>query len=75
MKTAKFCERNLKLLPALEAVDILRREHKDLVEIRIVDCFRRCLACRSAPFCRVQLTTIEALDAVSLVGKIIQHPY
>lgn len=73
MKTAKFCERNLRLPAALEAIDILQREHNGRVALHVVDCFRRCLACRSMPFCRIRLTTVEAQDAASLIEKIIQN--
>ncbi|WP_257984389.1 hypothetical protein [Neobacillus cucumis] len=33
------------------------------------------LECREKPFCRIQLTTVEAKDAEGLVNKIIQSIY
>lgn len=70
MRVAKFCENNLQSAGTDEVIQILQREHRDEVEVRIVDCFRRCLACRVKPFCRIQLTTIEADDAAALVEQI-----
>ncbi|MFC3884475.1 DUF1450 domain-containing protein [Bacillus songklensis] len=72
VRVAKFCERNIKVTPAGEAIDILRRSYQDDVEVRIVDCFRRCLECRVKPFCRIQLTTMEADKPEILVEKILQ---
>lgn len=72
MRAAKFCERNVKVTEAGKAVEILRLDYKDEVEVCIVDCFRRCLECRVKPFSRIQLTTIEAGDADSLVKKILE---
>ncbi|WP_442870465.1 DUF1450 domain-containing protein [Aneurinibacillus sp. Ricciae_BoGa-3] len=69
---AKFCEQNSKLAETARAIDALRREYHDEVEVCIVDCFRRCLACRTQPFCRIQLTTIEAGNGSTLVEKILQ---
>jgi uncharacterized protein YuzB (UPF0349 family) len=71
MRVAKFCERNLKATEADEAIRILQRDYQGDVEVRVVDCFRLCLECRVKPFCRIQLTTIEAADAKTLVEKII----
>ncbi|MGF9714269.1 DUF1450 domain-containing protein [Paenibacillus sp. JMULE4] len=72
MRVAKFCERNIKSAGSGEAIDMLQRDYRDEVSVVVVDCFRRCLQCREKPFCRIQLTTIEANDAKALVEKIIQ---
>ncbi len=72
MRVAKFCERNIQFTEADKAIDILRQHYKDDVAISVVDCFRRCLKCRVQPFCRIQLTTIEANDAETLVKQILQ---
>ncbi|PGT88594.1 hypothetical protein COD11_05715 [Bacillus sp. AFS040349] len=72
MKVAKFCERNIEVTDAGKVKDILRRDYQDEVDVVVVDCFRRCLECRVKPFCRIQLTTIEANDGDILVTKIIQ---
>jgi uncharacterized protein YuzB (UPF0349 family) len=72
MRVAKFCERNIEFTDADKAMEILQVNYKEDVEIRVVDCFRRCLRCRVQPFCRIQLTTIEADDAESLVKRILQ---
>lgn len=72
MRVVKFCERNIKVTDADKVIDLLRMHFQKDVEVRIVDCFRRCLACGERPFCRIQLTTIEAKDAGSLVSKILQ---
>ncbi|RBW69581.1 DUF1450 domain-containing protein [Bacillus taeanensis] len=72
MRSAKFCERNVKVTEAGEAVDILQRDYADEVKVYVVDCFRRCLECRVKPFSRIQLTTIEAKDGETLVNKIIE---
>ncbi|MEW9667951.1 DUF1450 domain-containing protein [Ammoniphilus sp. 3BR4] len=69
---AKFCERNVEGTDAKTAIQQLEREYSNEVEIRIVDCFRRCLQCRVKPFCRIQLTTIEAEHASALVDKVMQ---
>ncbi|WP_134701737.1 DUF1450 domain-containing protein [Ammoniphilus sp. YIM 78166] len=71
MRVAKFCERNLLYTEAKEAFLLLEREHSDKVTVRVVDCFRRCLMCRVKPFCRIQLTTIEAENADILVEKVL----
>jgi uncharacterized protein YuzB (UPF0349 family) len=72
MRVAKFCERNIKVTDADKVIELLRLHHKKDVDVRIVDCFSRCLECRVRPFCRIQLTTIEADDAGSLINKILQ---
>jgi uncharacterized protein YuzB (UPF0349 family) len=72
MRVIKFCERNIKVTDADKVFDLLRLYYQNDVEVRIVDCFRRCLECRVRPFCRIQLTTIEAKDAGSLVNKILE---
>ena len=72
MRVAKFCEQNIKVTDADKVIDLLRLHYQNEVEVSIVDCFRRCLECRKRPFCRIQLTTIEAKDAGSLVNKILQ---
>ncbi|MCM3117831.1 YuzB family protein [Neobacillus sp. MER 74] len=72
MRVAKFCERNIKVTDADKVIDLLRLHYQNDVDVSIVDCFRRCLECRVRPFCRIQLTTIEADDAESLVNKILQ---
>jgi uncharacterized protein YuzB (UPF0349 family) len=72
MRVAKFCERNIQFTDADKAIEILRQNHKDVVDVRVTDCFRRCLKCRVQPFCRIQLTTIEATDAETLVKQIVQ---
>ena len=72
MRVAKFCERNIKVTEADKVIELLRLHYHDDVDVRIVDCFRRCLECRVRPFCRIQLTTIEADDAESLINKILQ---
>lgn len=72
MRVAKFCEQNIKTTAAGKALNILSTQHQEVVDTRIVDCFRRCLECRVKPFCRIQLTTVEADDANSLVTKILQ---
>jgi uncharacterized protein YuzB (UPF0349 family) len=71
MRVAKFCKQNVQLGGAREAVDILRRDYHEDVEVLITDCFRRCLECRAKPFCRIQLTTVEAKDAKKLVDEIL----
>jgi uncharacterized protein YuzB (UPF0349 family) len=72
MRVAKFCERNIKVTDADKVIDLLRLHYQNDVDVRIVDCFSRCLECRVRPFCRIQLTTIEAVDARSLINKILQ---
>lgn len=72
MRVAKFCERNIEFTEVGKAIEILQQNYKEDVTISIVDCFRRCLKCRVQPFCRIQLTTIEANDAESLVKQILQ---
>jgi uncharacterized protein YuzB (UPF0349 family) len=72
MRVAKFCERNIQFTDADKAIEILRQNHKDAVDVCVTDCFRRCLKCRVQPFCRIQLTTIEANDAEDLVKQILQ---
>jgi uncharacterized protein YuzB (UPF0349 family) len=72
MRVAKFCERNMEVTDADKVIDLLRLHYQNDVDVRIVDCFRRCLECRERPFCRIQLTTIEADDAGSLINKILQ---
>ena len=69
---AKFCERNIKVTDADKVIDLLRLDYKNDVDVRIVDCFSRCLECSVRPFYRIQLTTIEADDAGSLINKILQ---
>jgi len=72
MRVAKFCEKNIEFTDADQAIKSLRQNYKEDVEVRVVDCFRRCLRCSVKPFCRIQLTTIEADDAKSLVQQILQ---
>ena len=72
MRVAKFCERNIKVTDADKVIELLRLHFQNDVDVRIVDCFSRCLECRVRPFCRIQLTTIEADDAESLINKILQ---
>jgi hypothetical protein len=72
MRVAKFCERNIKVTDADRVIELLRLHYKKDVDVRIVDCFSRCLECRVRPFCRIQLTTIEADDAGSLINRILQ---
>jgi uncharacterized protein YuzB (UPF0349 family) len=72
MRVAKFCERNSKVTDADKVIDLLRLHYQNDIEVSIVDCFSRCLECRVRPFCRIQLTTIEADDAGSLINKILQ---
>ena len=72
MRVAKFCERNVERTESSEAVSILRKKYSDVVQVQVVDCFRRCLECRRKPFCRIQFDTIESSDAESLVEKIIE---
>ncbi|KAA9032411.1 DUF1450 domain-containing protein [Niallia endozanthoxylica] len=72
MRVAMFCERNVEFTDADQAIKSLRQNYQDEVEVRVVDCFRRCLKCRVQPFCRIQLTTIEADDAKGLVQQILQ---
>lgn len=72
MRVAKFCERNIKVTDADKVIDLLRLYYQKDVDVRIVDCFHRCLECRVRPFCRIQLTTLEADDAGSLINKILQ---
>ncbi|NYE04363.1 uncharacterized protein YuzB (UPF0349 family) [Bacillus niacini] len=72
MRVAKFCERNIKVTDADKVIDLLSLHYQNTVDVRIVDCFSRCLECRVRPFCRIQLTTIEADDAESLINKILQ---
>ncbi len=73
MRAAKFCERNLLFTEAKVAVERLERGFPEDVEVKIVDCFRRCLECRVKPFCRIQLTTIEAENADVLVEKVLEY--
>ncbi|WP_240675707.1 DUF1450 domain-containing protein [Ammoniphilus sp. CFH 90114] len=70
---AKFCERNVHTTEAKEAIDILQEQYASVVEVRVVDCFRRCLQCRVRPFCRIQLETIEAEGANELVEKVLEN--
>ncbi|WP_373889903.1 DUF1450 domain-containing protein [Neobacillus cucumis] len=72
MRVAKFCERNIEFTEADKAIESLRMNYRDDIEIRVVDCFRRCLKCRVQPFCRIRLTTIEANDAEALVKQILK---
>lgn len=72
MRVAKFCERNIQFTEAGKAIESLRQNYTEYVEVRVVDCFRRCLRCRVQPFCRIQLTTVEASDGESLVKQILQ---
>jgi uncharacterized protein YuzB (UPF0349 family) len=72
MRVAKFCERNIKVTDTDKAIELLRLRYHNEVDVSIVDCFRRCLECRVRPFCRIQLTTIEADDAETLINKILQ---
>ncbi|MDP4106356.1 MAG: DUF1450 domain-containing protein [Bacillota bacterium] len=72
MRVAKFCERNIQFTDADKAIEILRQNHKDVVDVYVTDCFRRCLRCREKPFSRIQLTTIEANNAEDLVKQILQ---
>jgi uncharacterized protein YuzB (UPF0349 family) len=72
MRVAKFCERNIEVTEAGKVINILGQDYKDEVEVCVVDCFRRCLECRVKPFCRIQLTTIEADGEKTLVKKILQ---
>lgn len=72
MRVAKFCKRNIKVTDADKVIDLLRLHYQNDVDVRIVDCFSRCLECRVRPFCRIQLTTIEADDCGSLINKILQ---
>jgi uncharacterized protein YuzB (UPF0349 family) len=72
MRSVKFCERNVKVTEAREAVEILRRDYAHEVKVYVVDCFRRCLECRVKPFCRIQLTTVEADDGKKLIEKVLE---
>lgn len=72
MRVAKFCERNIEFTDVGKVIERLRQNYKNDVEIRVVDCFRRCLNCRIQPFCRIQLTTIESNNAEDLVKQILQ---
>jgi uncharacterized protein YuzB (UPF0349 family) len=72
VRVAKFCEQNSKLTETAEAINTLRRDYHNEVEVCVVDCFSRCLACRTKPFSRIQLTTIEAENSSTLVEKILQ---
>ncbi|MFB5188739.1 DUF1450 domain-containing protein [Alicyclobacillus fastidiosus] len=72
MRVAKFCKRNVSRGLSREAVRRLKKAHRKEVDVQIVDCCRRCLACRVQPFCRIQLTTIEAPDSDTLVQRILQ---
>ncbi|MFD0825518.1 DUF1450 domain-containing protein [Neobacillus sp. M.A.Huq-85] len=72
MRVAKFCEQNIKVTDIDKVIDHLRTYYQNDVDVSIVDCFRRCLECRVRPFCRIQLTTIEADDAGSLINKLLQ---
>jgi uncharacterized protein YuzB (UPF0349 family) len=73
MRVAKFCKRNLERTAAAEVVNLLRREHSAQVEVCIVDCFTRCLQCHVKPFCRIQLTTLEADSGPMLVQRIMDN--
>ncbi|GMA65158.1 DUF1450 domain-containing protein [Alicyclobacillus fastidiosus] len=72
MRVAKFCRRNVSRGLSREAVRRLKKIHRKEVGVQIVDCCRRCLACRVQPFCRIQLTTIEAPDSDTLVQRILE---
>ncbi|MCM3790533.1 YuzB family protein [Domibacillus indicus] len=72
MRVAKFCKRNIEATEAGKVINILRRDYQGIVEPKTVGCFKRCLECRVTPFCRIQLTTIEAKNVNALVKKIIQ---
>ncbi|WP_420489017.1 DUF1450 domain-containing protein [Neobacillus vireti] len=72
MRVAKFCVRNIKVTDAEKVIYLLLQHHQNDVDVHIVDCFSRCLECRVRPFCRIQLTTIEADDAGTLINKILQ---
>ncbi|MCP8969989.1 DUF1450 domain-containing protein [Ectobacillus ponti] len=67
-RVVQFCHNNK---PGQEAVDLLQREYGGQIEVRVMDCFRRCLECRKRPFCRMQLRTIEAEDTAELIEKIM----
>lgn len=72
MRVAKFCERNIKVTKADKVIELLSQQYQNDVDVRIVDCFSRCLVCRIRPFCCIQLTTIEADNAGSLINKILR---
>lgn len=72
MRVAKFCERNIQVTDAAKVIDTLRQDYPDVVKVNVVDCFRRCLECRVKPFCRIQLTTVEANDGETLVRKVLE---
>lgn len=73
LRVAKFCERNLLLPEAKDAFEQLERDYSKEVTVRIVDCFRRCLECRVKPFCRIQLNTVEAQNADTLVERVVER--
>lgn len=72
MRVVKFCKRNVSRGLSRRAFEQLRTCHHQEVDVRITDCFRRCLECRVKPFCRIQLVTIEAQDEDALVHKVLQ---
>lgn len=72
MRAVKFCENNLRRTESKEAMHILQRDYSDILKVYETDCFRRCLQCRLKPFCRIQLETIEADNAMELVDKVFQ---
>ncbi|OMP66254.1 DUF1450 domain-containing protein [Domibacillus epiphyticus] len=72
MRAIKFCKKNLKVTESQIAKHIFQTNYSNLLNVYETDCFRRCLQCRVKPFCRIQLTTIEADDAKTLVDKVIQ---
>ncbi|MCF8565529.1 YuzB family protein [Alicyclobacillus tolerans] len=72
MRVAKFCKRNVSRGLSRKAVERLKKFHRKEVDVQIVDCFHRCLQCRVKPFCRIQLTTIEAPDSDALVKKVLE---
>lgn len=71
MRAVKFCKNNLRATESKKAMHILQQDYSHLLNVYETDCFRRCLQCRIKPFCRIQLQTIDADDAESLVQKVI----
>lgn len=71
-RIVKFCETNVKVTNVAQVINILKNDYRDVLEVRIVDCFKRCLECRKKPFCRIQLHTIESSNSKTLVEQIIQ---
>jgi len=73
MRAVKFCTKNLRLEESKTAFQTLQTDYAEIVTVHETDCFRRCLQCKVKPYCRVQLDTIEAVNADLLVEKVLEY--